>query len=63
MLFISDAFDIDTVNSIIEYFDDTNHYIIGINIKDSANLPSGYKKINIKEFNDKSRHIILYEKR
>jgi len=63
VLFISDAFDINTVNSIIEYFDDTNHYIIGINIKDSQNLRSGYKKINIKEFNDKSRHIILYDKK
>ena len=62
VLFISDSFDIVTINEIIEYFSDTNHYIIGVNIKDSENLLPGYKKINLKEFNDKTRHIFLMKK-
>tara|TARA_B100001063_G_scaffold64267_1_gene58286 strand:- start:51 stop:725 length:675 start_codon:yes stop_codon:yes gene_type:complete len=62
ILFISDSFDINTINEIIKYFDDTDHYIIGINIKDSKNLLPGYEKIDNKEFNDKSRHIFLMKK-
>lgn len=62
ILFISDSFDINTINEIIKYFDDIDHYIIGVNIKDSNNLLPGYVKINNKEFNDKSRHIFLMKK-
>ena len=62
ILFISDSFDINTINEIIKYFDDIDHYIIGVNIKDSKNLLPGYVKINNKEFNDKSRHIFLMKK-
>tara|TARA_E500000178_G_C16750031_1_gene629959 strand:+ start:94 stop:768 length:675 start_codon:yes stop_codon:yes gene_type:complete len=63
ILFISDSFDINTINEIIKYFDDIDHYIIGVNIKDSKNLLPGYVKINNKEFNDKSRHIFLMKKK
>ena len=63
VLFISDSFDIRTIDEIINYFSETNHNIIGINIKDSINLLQNYKIVNSKEFNVKSRHIILYEKR
>ena len=59
ILFISDSFDIGTINEIIEYFSDTSHYIIGVNIKDSKSLLKGYKKIGLKEFKDKTRHIFL----
>jgi hypothetical protein len=62
ILFISDSFDIGTINEIIEYFSDTSHYIIGVNIKDSKNLLKGYKKIGLKEFKDKTRHIFLMSK-
>ena len=63
ILFISDSFDIRTIDEIINYFMETDHNIIGINIKDSKKLLQNYKIINSKEFNVKSRHIILYGKR
>ena len=63
ILFISDSFDIKTIDEIISYFVETDHNIVGINIKDSKNLLQNYKIIDSKEFNVKSRHIILYEKR
>ena len=63
ILFISDSFDIRTIDEIINYFIETDHNIIGVNIKDSKKLLQNYKIINSKEFNVKSRHIILYEKK
>ena len=62
VLFISDAFDINTINEIIKYFNDIDHYLIGVNIKDLKDLLPGYLKVNTKEFNDKSRHIFLMKK-
>lgn len=61
ILFISDTFDIRTINEILDYFSDTNHYVIGVNIKDSNNLPSNYKKLSEKKFNLENRHVILLE--
>ena len=60
LLFISDSFDINTINEITEYFKGTKHYLIGINIKESKKLLANYNELFLKEFNTKSRHIFLY---
>ena len=62
VLFISDTFDIRTINEILDYFSNTVHYVIAVNIKESDKLPSNYEVLSVKEFNIKNRHVILLKK-
>ena len=59
ILFISDSFDINTIHEITRCFENTKHYLIGINIKESKKLLINYDEVFLKEFNTKSRHVFL----
>ena len=59
VLFISDPFDIKTIVEIVEYFRNTKHYIVAINIKDYKELLITHNKLNVKEFKDEARHVML----
>jgi len=61
VFFISDPFDIKTIVGITQYFKDTQHYVVAINIKEIHELLKKYNIVFSKEFKTKSRHIMLLE--
>tara|TARA_B110000008_G_C16757575_1_gene479267 strand:- start:8 stop:697 length:690 start_codon:yes stop_codon:yes gene_type:complete len=63
IIFISDPFDIKTIIEIIDYFKNTKHYIVAINIKEYKKLLFNYNILNIKKFNIETRHIIFFNKK
>jgi hypothetical protein len=59
ILFISDPFDIKTIIEITKYFQNISHHIVAINIKNYKELLTTYDKLEVKEFNIETRHIML----